>query len=323
MPAHSSLPRILCVGVDVTWWGGGREAASRWETIVSATLDASTLSIDRVDLAGHPNPNRRLPTEPNFDADGKAICAAILDTIGRHPGVEHVVLALDAPLSCRERPGQPARCKAVARGDPMGTLQRDSERALREYMSGLHRDVRAEWNQDLRIQPGSPVPCRIARAVERLRASAAAAMSPYRAGDAVSPRGIVEVFPSEAIWALGLLGAYGELGSSAVRAYKAKTPRMLPVAEAHTVARRPLEGFLLPLRDGGLPAGTARAWIDQIVGEAIDLATNSGGAIRKSKRFDDPIDSGIAFLTAAACALGQFHEWGDGPDGTIVGPGRL
>ncbi len=31
-------------------------------------------------------------------------------------------------------------------------------------------------------------------------------------------------------------------------------------------------------------------------------------------------DSGIAFLTAVACALGRFHEGGDGSDGTFVGP---
>jgi hypothetical protein len=133
----------------------------------------------------------------------------------------------------------------------------------------------------------------------------------------------VEVFPSEAIWALGILGAYGELDSPTVRAYKAKMPRRLALDDAYTIARRPLQGFLAPLRAAGFPVKTASAWIDQIGAEAVRLATARDGQVLKSKSFDDPIDSGIAFFTAVACALGQFHEWGDGADGTIVGPGRL
>jgi len=325
MLTQFTLPRVLCIGVDVTWWGGGRQPASRWETIVSATLGDATLHpIRRISLTEHPNPRAAHPTEPNFDPDGVVLCAAILDTIARHFNVDHVIVALDAPLVCCELPYQSARRKAVGRGESTGSLQRSAESALREYMRGLDPRVRAAWNSDLRIQAGSPIPCRIARVVDRLRDSSPANLSPYLAGSAASPRGLVEVFPSEAIWALGCLGAFGELDSATVRAYKAKTPRRLALDEAHAVARRPLEGFLTSLRAGGLPAETANAWIDQITATAVDLATRArDGQVRKSKAFDDTIDSGIAFLTAVACALREFHEWGDGNDGTIVGPGRL
>ena len=131
----------------------------------------------------------------------------------------------------------------------------------------------------------------------------------------------MEVFPSEAIWALGIQGAYGDLCSQTVRAYKAKKPRQLPVEEARVSARRPLQGFLAPLRAGGLSVEVAHAWIDQLVFAAVGPARDC--QLHKSKAFDDTIDSGIAFLTAVSCAMGQFHEWGGGADGTIVGPGRL
>ncbi len=191
MTTHPTLPRILCIGVDVTWWGGGRNRASQGETIVSATLDDPALSIERIDLAEHPNPRRQLPTEPNCDADGVALCSAILDTIGRHPGVDYVIVAFDAPLVCCERPDQPARRKAVAEGESMGTRQRGAERALRRYMNGLAPELRAAWNQGLWIRAGSPIPCRIARVVERLRA---AQLPLYLAGGAAPPLGLVEVF---------------------------------------------------------------------------------------------------------------------------------
>jgi hypothetical protein len=51
--------------------------------------------------------------------------------------------------------------------------------------------------------------------------------------------------------------------------------------------------------------------------------THRDGLVGKGKRFDDVIDSGAAFLTAVAFALGEAHVWGDGDDGAIVGPGRL
>ncbi len=259
-----------------------------------------------------------------FDADGSALCTEILKIIGCCPGVEHAVLCLDAPLECEARPGQPPRRKAVTKGECTGSKQRGAEFKLREHMSQLDRMIAGAWNKDLRIQAGSPIPPRISSILDLLGRSTMSDLTPYRAKSASSPRGIVEVFPSEAIWALGQLKAYNEDDSSAVRGYKAKKPRRVSIQDAQASARRPLQGFLAPLRSGGFPDEIAITWIDQIVNESVQLlSTTASGDVLKSKAFDDLIDSGIAFLTAVTCALGQFHEWGDGTDGTIVGPGRL
>jgi hypothetical protein len=45
--------------------------------------------------------------------------------------------------------------------------------------------------------------------------------------------------------------------------------------------------------------------------------------VSKGKGFDDPIESGIALLTSVAFLVDLFHVWGDGSDGTVVGPGQF
>ena len=76
----STLPSILCIGVDVTWWGGSpNNRQTQLETIVSARLDEpASFAIDTVDLHHAPNAAREDPTEPNFDADAAVLLAALL-----------------------------------------------------------------------------------------------------------------------------------------------------------------------------------------------------------------------------------------------------
>ena len=113
----TTIQQTTCVGVDITWWGGSRRSrASRRETIVAIRLGAKpTIEIEAVDLSPVPNPQGSDSGEPNYDRDGSYLVDAILKTIDRIavPG-ERVVIALDAPLEARERPGQPQRVKAVA-----------------------------------------------------------------------------------------------------------------------------------------------------------------------------------------------------------------
>lgn len=321
---RTAPPNVLCIGVDLTWWGGGASPHSRHETILSALLSRDgPLRVRRVGLSGHPNPRGADASEPNFDAGGEVFCAALLEEIACYPAHEHVVLCLDAPLECQERPGQPPRRKSVARGASTGCKQRGAELALRTYLRSLESKSGRAWGRDLQIQAGSPIPPRVQQIVKRLGATSPGALAPYRAGSTSSPRGLVEVFPSEAIWALGLSGAFGDLDSQAVRAYKARRPRRLVRVDAREIAKRPLMGFVPVLQRGGVPSTTISAWIERIAATSIELSTATSEQVLKTKAFDDPIDSGIAFLTAVACAVGQFHEWGDETDGTIVGPCRL
>ena len=113
------------------------------------------------------------------------------------------------------------------------------------------------------------------------------------------------------------------LKSCEVRSYKNKKPRSLLQASAHEMALRPLLGFVKCFESGvGMPL---RHWSEQIADYACAIAADkrNGGTVRKGKGFDDPIESGLAFLTAVTFVGGLSHTWGDGTDGTIVGPGLL
>jgi hypothetical protein len=322
-PEHISppVPRTLCIGVDVTWWGGSpRRRDSQRETVVSAVLDDSvSLRVETVNLHDAINPDRAAPTEANFDAGGAVICAAIAATIrGRAGTFDRLVIALDAPLEANVRPDQPPRHRAVAKGVKAGSKRRQSEDELQSFMRGLDPATRAAWAADLKIQSGSPIPPRIAAIVGALGAAGYPPFRPAAASDVV-----LEVFPSEAIFRLGVAGHYGALTSAQVRSYKAKKPARLAADAAHEAASRPLLGFVPVLECGGVPRAVVAQWVSTLSDYACTVAGRDDGSVRKSKGFDDPIDSGIAFLTAAAFALGQFHAWGDGSDGVIVGPGVL
>ena len=319
------MDATTCVGVDITWWGGGKSnRASRRETIVAIRLcDEPSITIETVDLNSVPNPSSADNREPNFDRDGSHLVHALLRIIDRISAKnDKVLIALDAPLEAAHRPGQPPRRKAVARGESMGSTRRECENALSRHAATLPEDVRKAWNRDLRIQSGSPIPPRITSVLEQLQERR---YEVVRSTKQQPEFGIIEIFPSEAIWALGTLGHYLKLTSQQVRAYKSKKDRIMSPDRALEIASRPLLGFsrLLEPSDS-IEAATVTNWIDALARNAVTCARSKDHAsVHKGKGFDDPIDSGIAALTCVAYGLGHHHLFGDGTDGAIVGPGRL
>ena len=324
----AGLP-TLCIGIDVAWWGGSRnKSVSQRDTIVAGLICeniAVPLSIEPVELKGAPNDRGSEPTEPNYDRDGQLLIEAIDRVLNRYMGrYDDCVLALDAPLEARCRRGQPPRKKAVRKGDRMFAERRACEDALSRYMSA--DPANAPWNQDVKIQPGSPIAPRIARICSHL--SDRMGFTMFRPGSEHVARQLLEIFPSEAIWALGCLGAYARQTSTEVRAYKAKHPSSLVQADARTYALRPLQGFVHLIANSGAPRAhvyRANDWIEQIARHAGTISTSrrQPSQVDKGKGYDDPIESGIAFLTALMFIQGEHHVWGDGSDGTIVGPGRM
>jgi hypothetical protein len=317
----------LCIGVDVTWWGGGGALASRRDTVVAALLGDGVpgpLHIEPVFLSGAPNSQASLPTEPNFDKDGQLLTDAIGRLLSTYKGrYERCVVALDAPLEARARPGQPTRRKAVPKGARMFSERRACEDALSQHMTV--NPGHASWNTHVKIQSGSPIAPRISRICERLCTNSGFTL--FRQGATQSANRLIEIFPSEAIWALGSQGHYGAVTSTQVRAYKAKQPRRLGHADALDCARRPLQGFV-NLTRGARSVDLVSAipnWVEQVAEHSCAIAASSreSGQVDKGKGYDDPIESGLAFFTALVFTVGQYHVWGDGADGTIVGPGRF
>jgi hypothetical protein len=111
--------------------------------------------------------------------------------------------------------------------------------------------------------------------------------------------------------------------SDAVLASVHGAGRSLVQDVALATALTPLLGFVECF--GSQVALPFRSWCEQVAEYACAIAadTRNSGAVRKDKGFDDPIESGLAFLTAVSFVAGFSHTWGDGSDGTIVGPGLL
>lgn len=309
----------LCIGIDVTWWGGSpNKRSSQHEHLVSAVLeDPDTFRIDVVDLGAAPNPDRRMPDQPNFDKDGRLLVDAIGRILERHPNVQRAIVALDAPLEAAHRPGQPRRVKAVAKRERAGSVRRECEHALARFAAGLSAAERRAWNADLKIQSGSPIAPRITSIVQQMQNLGFSVLR--KAADADSPRVLIEIFPSAAIWALGVLGCYGSATSEAVREYKKGTGD-----RSTEPAGRPLAGFLELLATCLLPPGTLLRWVEQLAAAAAqDSGCVPARTGSRDKSFDDLIESGLAFLTAVAFSQDCFHVWGEGHDGAIVGPGEI
>ena len=317
----------LCIGIDITWWGGsaGKRVSQR-ETIVAGCIGApEELCIRAIDLGCAKNPEAHLPTEPNFDGDGHRLIEAMEEVIVQYAGqFDRCIVALDAPLEAAYREGQKPRLKSVRKGEVLGSKRRQCETALSEFKRECTGPRAKDWNHDLRIQSGSPIAPRVQKVIEALK----------RRGfeicwerDSSALQQVIEIFPSEAIWALGVTGCYGVSDSRTVRAYKMRKPRTLPQNEAFRMACKPLEGFRQLLSTPGagrLDSDVLDAWIEAIAANACAVSNSrQDGIIAKDKGFDDPIDSGIAFLTAVAYSVGRFHVWGNGNDGVIVGPGEL
>lgn len=112
-----------------------------------------------------------------------------------------------------------------------------------------------------------------------------------------------------------------------MRAYKADKPRSIGRKEAFAQARRPLEGFASLLDASSAADGFAKrsaSWADRIAEHSCAIsAKRDATMVDRGKGYDDPLESGIAFYCAVMFALEDFHAWGDGTDGVIVGPGNL
>jgi hypothetical protein len=153
---------ILCLGIDVAWWGGQRNKPdSQRDTIVYTTINAGVaadLTFRPVSLSVYANPKGNDPTEPNCDADGSVLGSAVSSIIKGHGNCSRFLLAVDTPVEARHRPTQPARIKAAKEGQKTGAERRQCERELEAYKKGLLKKFAGTgWNDSLKIQSGSPV----------------------------------------------------------------------------------------------------------------------------------------------------------------------
>jgi hypothetical protein len=152
----------VAIGVDATWFGGQKgDKGSRMECIAHAVREKEVWeqpAFERVTLKGF---NRKAgPAEPNSDPNGQNLLAHLKEVLEKHVGIRNVVVALDAPLMAVDL-GLPARCKKPKKKE---VEHRQCDKAWSKAASYAP----TAWKQHLGIQPGAPVPSRIAAIVKEL-----------------------------------------------------------------------------------------------------------------------------------------------------------
>lgn len=318
-----SVP-TLCIGIDTAWWGGSKgKKASQRDTAVSAIVArqfVTNLSFHVANLSLSPNSSPS-QSEPNFDHQSELLWDMIERVRSSYQQrFVRCVLALDTPLEFANRANTLPRLKSVPQGQSNNSTRRACERDIDQYKSATQSiKGRAAWNRDLRIQSGYPVSPRIEALIQRLDQEGFKVWGQCRKANDTS---VIECFPSEAQWALGINGRYGHANSVESRRYKRKE-KAIPVADARAQVHEALSGFVCLLSEH-FPALDCTGWVQQIATHAVSNSLDAKATkVRKGKGFDDPIDSGMAFFTSIAFAFHRFHAWGDGNDGTIVGPDAI
>lgn len=317
------MPRLVdptdsvCIGIEFAWWGGvGRGSPeSSADVLLGQGVHSEKLWCRAIDLRSAPNPRAKEADEPNYDADAAVVTTSLEKEIRRltDAGAKTIVLAINAPILTVQTSHLPRR-RILTKGEKGSVTRRSCEVRFLEKV----KEQRGIWSQGVSVQPGAPIAPRINHFVERLtRELGFVHWSPRVHRTQLPERVIIETLPLEAVWALGVSGAYGELEPERVARYRKCQRCVVAQSDAKNWAKWALRGFAGPL-------GELSRFEDQI--ETIaNLAVNlrvSNGNLRLTKRYTAIIDAAIAWFTARSFQLGNYHEFvAEDDDGCIVGPG--
>ncbi len=304
-------PPVLCVGVDLAWFGGGgKDRASRKETIAWSQKVGEGWSkpeFERIDL-------NQLVVEdadeitPNADPEGELLVNAIMKVVAAAE-ISNVVIALDAPLLAKDR-GLEVRGKKPKKGQ---VKRRDCDNAFGVAISSSPPGWR-----DPKVQPGAPLPLRISAIVRKLAENQ---FSVFHSNKNQPPRLLIECFPNDALWFSGVQGGCPDIDYKTIAAYKrvGKNKASFPLHMLKEIAALAIEPCvnLLPVETEEWMSAYW-SWISKdktVVKETIGVA---------GKAFDDSIDSMLSLVAAVSFAENQAHiHQGEPEDGHIIGPGRL
>ncbi len=318
----AALDRVLCIGLDLAWFGGGAlNAQSQSDLFSMVTLDLKSKTYSDYCYVRVPLSEHRVKDDPhaNCDPDAHATIQHLQNAIAER-NIPAVLLAIDAPLVARPH----ERIEFLSKREKKGVQQRVCEAVLREGIRGTSQ----RWKPQ--IQPGRPLCKRLVRLRDHLIACG------FSIFPNQSEKMLMECFPSEAIWSGFQLTIetqwksfkdYGNMPLDSVdaRAYKnAKGQTRLPLAE---YAKLVIQALSVIAHTNGLGA---RLW-NQLIVDVIKQLAADGDFLydgsefgRSGKKLDDVVDSVLSLATSTAFAVGTAHVWmdADHEDGHILGPGN-
>jgi len=311
----------LCIGLDFAWWGGQAARDTQWDSLVYSIVSGQAsqqLQVIGVDLRETFNPNAG-EEEPNCDPNADLVIEAVRGLL-EHLRPARVVLAVDAPL------------RAVQGGE---RRFRQCERTALATRRAHRAGYATEWDSVWTLQPGAPVHPRVQALCDRLCSDLG--FNLYECPNADVPnRLLIECFPGEAIWALGMRGHFGPISPGEAMEYKRPkiaNPRAwrLPSDGAYrpwpTVIGWAWKGLYGFGASQVIETDMFNSWMVDLsrhfLGDDGRVLDNARRNARRGKSLDDLVDSVNCFLTAVAFVRNRAHVWiGEDPaDGHIIGPG--
>lgn len=292
----------LCIGLDIAWFGGSKgDLDSQHDCVVAAVIAPGhalpILDIQRVSLTGR-------------DPSGILTARAIGLLIHRYGDqVQNIVLGIDAPLLSTQ---------VIPKGRERAW--RSADRVLSDTRKAIDQHFGGSQGWHPTLQPGAPLAPRVVSLLGYLKSEFD--FHVWSPDDQDREKLILEVFPSEAIWAMKRHGGYAAHSTAEkVRRYKKLKGTLLSELDVHDI----LTHVLAPV---GPILRIQKEW--QFIQEESlnwmlsDPSWVQGEGFRGGKLLDDVVDSLLCLASSISYTLGLAHSYLDmdkPEDGHIIGPG--
>jgi hypothetical protein len=315
---------VLCVGVDVAWWGGQEGDRSSQSECLAATAridnEWTDLLIERIALKENPAARNNLAIA-NADPDAEDLATAIIGVVERfrasHRSELSVVLGLDVPLLVSDAHSQ------------LPPPERIADRGSREM-----RGADAAWTlaqaptpptwHGFNVMPGAPIPPRVAKLAQILTERWGWTIARFPL-ESTPTNLVIEVFPNEVLWSAGVMGHAARLDGRTLRAYKSLGKRQITLPSDALISAC-THTAMAAMRAAAIGEACSRRWLNAIIerlrGDGILDPQGSMIGV-PGKPLDDCIDSFLSLMACVSFANGtaHVHQGADSSDGHIVGPG--
>lgn len=300
---------VLCIGLDVAWFGGSRnDRHSRYDCLASTVLG---------DEAAHGHLElRRVALGTGRDPEAKQTLQAVRELIDSYDGIGQVIFAIDAPIQARDRPQLGVRLG----GGRSPVERRAAENWLSAHRQEIDRSAGGAGGWHPNIQPGAPLATRV---IHLLNGLVDCGFELWTADRRNASRLVIECFPAEAIWAARRFeGFRPELTAPCVKAYKKQNRTQLGRDQVETLADNVLHGFATPTGNPPLWESLRQRALEWMLADGAWQTRD--GQYRGGKLLDDVVDTMICLATSLSYAGRCAHVWFDPDDlddGHIIGPG--
>jgi hypothetical protein len=304
---EQQIEDVLCIGLDIAWFGGSaHDKDSQHDclgaVLISSQADYPVFTLTRVHLE-------------NRDSDSVHLLKAIDKLLECNNNPKRIIFALDAPIQARDR-GLPPRPPLPSKGM---VERRACENYLDEKRKLLDKSMVKSRKWRPNIQPGAPLAPRVMALLDGLQQRD---FTLWTHENQHVEKLVIECFPAEAIWALKQMEYYSnDIIPESVKAYKKQKKVLLTSEQVNNLTHDVLDSFA--------PAsGNLELW-SFLIDNTVDWLKNdqtwqNNGFYRGGKLLDDVVDTMICLATSLSYAYGQAHVWQDPEkpeDGHIIGPG--